>query len=455
MGLRKTKVRPELLTKVNAREAVEREQRRCVATDGVFWRYRPDWQPPAPAERRLCKRKSVPLWKPDRGTQLLVTCLDLHFKLGMFEPFFCSLAVYDLKDRCRLTENFYFDLNPTAVLSGVLEVQRSMADAITRSRHCIFSITDRCDAVYLVLRVQRVLQGSADDLDMYVRDKAPRTAAELAAMAKRANPTISRLSDFRQSVAWGMVSLFDSDGSFQHDGVDRLPAGARVDMNRLYIQRETLREADFIALMASVVKDPARGPRPCPDPGSFFRFGLVELDDKFQPANRIDPSCISLKNTASVVPLAPSSLPRETGAGAVVKEAQNFVLEEILPNSSFVNLLYVYPEFIRFQKFRNLACRVQIRAGDAKLEQVRERCLEQEQEGGRLTEADEQQPQEQQQERQPQRTVLIAAVYRRALSLTHAHGTHPPSATIATTTTTTTHNHTHTSHHPNRRHPPS
>lgn len=49
--------------------------------------------------------------------QFLIECLNLNFHFGQIEPFFCSLALYDLSKRAKISENFYFDKNPQALLS--------------------------------------------------------------------------------------------------------------------------------------------------------------------------------------------------------------------------------------------------------------------------------------------------------------------------------------------------
>jgi dedicator of cytokinesis protein 6/7/8 len=42
--------------------------------------------------------------------------MSLQFKLEQFEPFFCSVALYDVQHKKRISENFYFDLNPDKIL---------------------------------------------------------------------------------------------------------------------------------------------------------------------------------------------------------------------------------------------------------------------------------------------------------------------------------------------------
>lgn len=39
-----------------------------------------------------------------RGTQVLVQCRKLSFGLGNIEPLFCTLSLYDLRNKCRVSE---------------------------------------------------------------------------------------------------------------------------------------------------------------------------------------------------------------------------------------------------------------------------------------------------------------------------------------------------------------
>ncbi len=50
-----------------------------------------------------------------RSTKIHIEVKNLAFVLGELEPFFCSLALYDVTNKCRLSENFYFDLNSDAI----------------------------------------------------------------------------------------------------------------------------------------------------------------------------------------------------------------------------------------------------------------------------------------------------------------------------------------------------
>lgn len=67
-------------------------------------------------------------------------------------------------------------MNRPEVLTGALSVARQSADAVTTARHALFSVSDRRDGLYLVLRVERVLQGDPEEYDeAYLKEKPVQT----------------------------------------------------------------------------------------------------------------------------------------------------------------------------------------------------------------------------------------------------------------------------------------
>ena len=56
------------------------------------------------------RRPGVPL-KEDKGLEFCVEVKELTFEIGAIEPLFGILAVYDIKKKLKLSENFYFDIN--------------------------------------------------------------------------------------------------------------------------------------------------------------------------------------------------------------------------------------------------------------------------------------------------------------------------------------------------------
>lgn len=327
-------------------------------SEGLFWRYNPEWKYDTPPEERICKRVPVKMWEHDEPSQVLIKVEDLKFALPNVEPFYASLTLFDLARGVRLSEAFYFDLNnPDAVLSGVLEVARRCADEITLAKHCIFSVDDRHDGVHLVLRVEHVLQGDADSaVEPYTKTKQL-AQDKIDALKGRVVSSISRLAEYKQPFAWGVCQLYDDMGNVVDEGERQIAP--------LYLEKQTMSDEELVKAAREVLTAEKIKAKSFPD--SSFTFRVQELDFQLPP-NRVDPSSILLKDTADPLPLTDS----EEKSNPVVKEVLKFENPEtttVLPHDQFINLLYVYPKEVSFQKFRNIACRVQIRTNDSSLDQ--------------------------------------------------------------------------------------
>lgn len=80
------------------------------------------------------------------------------------------MALYDAKEKKKLSENFYFNLNSECtkqMLSGHLP----HADLSTLSRSAVFDILNPSPDIFLVVRVEKVLQGDVNEcVEPYIKD---------------------------------------------------------------------------------------------------------------------------------------------------------------------------------------------------------------------------------------------------------------------------------------------
>ena len=410
----------------DVQSAVRREQA-SSSREGLFWRFSPcySFDPASSADLTLVKRQSVNFWSSasQHACRFLVSIHALRLSLGNIEPLYCTLTVFDLKSEQRCSEDFHFDLNDPSLLTGQMAVEGSFPDPLTLCKHAIFSLTDghTHEQTVLALRVERVLQGDPADMDIYFKSKV-RTPAELHALSKRSRQNLVHLADFRQPFGWAMTQLFDSGGELR-------VAHGSVRMERLYLQSDSLKDELFIGVMKDALPDGGRSKHK-QFPSSYFECRIDQLDSNCMPPNRVDPSCIPLKNTGDVWPVQQLAEPnvaadfaalntnppaavaqqpaahsnshshhhphinphpplattvavssassastrsnQSTGAASssslsICKEVLDFTQSSLpIPADGFVNLLYVYPEFIKFEaKYRNIACRVQVRSSDS------------------------------------------------------------------------------------------
>lgn len=95
----------------------------------------------------------------------------LFFSLEIeVEPLFASMALYDAKERKKVSETFYYDLNPES-LKRMLGGHIPYSDTSTLARGCAFNITQPSSDIFLVIRLEKVLQGDLNEcIEPYMKD---------------------------------------------------------------------------------------------------------------------------------------------------------------------------------------------------------------------------------------------------------------------------------------------
>lgn len=159
----------------------------------------PDAETEDVIERRL--PAEIPI--EHQGHRILVKCLQLRLELEV-EPIFASMAIYDAKERKKISENFYFDMN-SDTLKRMLSTHIRTCDVSTQSRAGIFEISYPSNDLFLVIRLEKVLQGDLkDSVEPYLkddkdkcRDKAKLNAADYC----------ERLGKYRMPFAFTAIYL--------------------------------------------------------------------------------------------------------------------------------------------------------------------------------------------------------------------------------------------------------
>lgn len=86
------------------------------------------------------------------------------------EPLFASMALYDAKEKKKISETFYFDLNPES-LKRMLGNHIQYSDISTLARGCVFDISQPSSDLFLVVRLEKVLQGDLNEcVEPYMKD---------------------------------------------------------------------------------------------------------------------------------------------------------------------------------------------------------------------------------------------------------------------------------------------
>eukprot|EP00048_Salpingoeca_helianthica_P003774 m.70487 g.70487 ORF g.70487 m.70487 type:complete len:1891 (-) comp12891_c1_seq1:30-5702(-) len=286
----------------------------------------------------------LPLHDPVRQ-RYLFSCVDFQFKVEVFEPMFCSMALYSLTEAntlARISENFYFDFNREEVAS-LLAQNASHMIAGTRAHRAVLAV-DSPENVYALIRIEKVLEGEvARAAEPYFKEERKEDKVREAKTA--AKQLCERLGRFRMPLAFALVSLAEA--------LEETGDVLRTDM---YLwQPEKLREDDIVKLLVDM-KNPlpkrSRLRNYRKFPGSF-QYQLRPIGGQENIPNSLTPSF------ARVLPFD------EAKQAHLSVEVAEFPLKPIyLPHASLRHHLYVYPLTADLRpcgaNVRNICCRVEL-----------------------------------------------------------------------------------------------
>uniref|UniRef100_A0A674KH26 Dedicator of cytokinesis 11 n=1 Tax=Terrapene triunguis TaxID=2587831 RepID=A0A674KH26_9SAUR len=289
--------------------------------------------------------------------RFLVNCHDLTFNLQApvchraegsptnVEPFFISLALFDVKNNCKISADFHVDLNPPSVREMLLgsSTQESVAvGGVIASDSLlfvhfqgVFSVANPHVEIFLVARVEKVLQGSITHcVDPYIKNSDPvKTAQKVHKLAKQ---VCSRLGQYRMPFAWAARPVFkDSQGTLDLDG----------KFSPLYKQDSgKLSSEDLLKLLAEFRKmSNVKWHVAFADFPMFVRHLLISTY-----LSSLD--CV----TASYIPIKPF----EKGHENITVEVEEFVPEAAkyrYPFTIYKNHLYVYPLHLKYDSQKTFA----------------------------------------------------------------------------------------------------
>ncbi|CAB1323909.1 unnamed protein product [Coregonus sp. 'balchen'] len=179
---------------------------------------------PALDEEEPIERHCVPdVPKEHFGQRLLVKCLSLKFEIEI-EPIFACLALYDVKEKRKISENFFFDLNSEQT-KGMLRPHIQAAAISTLARSAIFSITYPSQDVFLVIQLEKVLQQGdigecAEPYMVFKESDAAKNKEKLDKLRSQSEQFCTRLGRYRMPFAWTAIHLMNivnSAGSLERD----------------------------------------------------------------------------------------------------------------------------------------------------------------------------------------------------------------------------------------------
>lgn len=220
-------------------------------------------------------KETIEPYREQFGQRILIKCDSLKFRLQtpseggdgsdmyQVEPYFTSFALYDAKAGRKLTENFYFDLNEDIVRDMMKSdclcngnVKRSPStngvnghttdystqlvakefnalpkDWLSRSKQAILSVTAQHPDIFIVVKIEKILQGSINaTTEPYLKAaKDPKMGLKLHKSVKMYS---QKIGYYRMPFAWAARPLFRLYSSDLDTAIE-FPAIYRQEANKL------------------------------------------------------------------------------------------------------------------------------------------------------------------------------------------------------------------------------
>uniref|UniRef100_A0A8C4LHS0 Dedicator of cytokinesis 7 n=1 Tax=Equus asinus asinus TaxID=83772 RepID=A0A8C4LHS0_EQUAS len=343
---------------------------------------------PSPDEEEPIERLSVPdVPKEHFGQRLLVKCLSLKFEIEI-EPIFASLALYDVKEKKKISENFYFDLN-SEQMKGLLRPHVPPAAITTLARSAIFSITYPSQDVFLVIKLEKVLQQGdigecAEPYMIFKEADATKNKEKLEKLKSQADQFCQRLGKYRMPFAWTAIHLMNivsSAGSLERDSTEvEISTGGKIWPYSHSSGRSSRERASSLVhmLFKSIIfayGTEQEGDRLSDE--DLYKF-LADMRRPSSVLRRLRPITAQLKIDISPAPenpyycLTPELLQVKLYPDSRVRptrEILEFPARDVyVPNTTYRNLLYIYPQSLNFANrqgsARNITVKVQFMYGE-------------------------------------------------------------------------------------------
>ncbi|XP_052588383.1 dedicator of cytokinesis protein 9 isoform X17 [Peromyscus californicus insignis] len=309
------------------------------------------------------------------GKRILVKCNDLSFNLQCcvaeneegpttnVEPFFVTLSLFDIKYNRKISADFHVDLNHFSVRQMLAPTSPALmnggqsppafqdalhAAAMQYPKQGIFSVTCPHPDIFLMARIEKVLQGSITHCaEPYMKSSDSSKVAQK--VLKNAKQACQRLGQYRMPFAWAARTLFkDTSGNLDKNA--RFSAIYRQDSNKLS-------NDDMLKLLADFRK---------PEKMAKLPVILGNLDITIDNVSSDSPNYLN----SSYIPMRQFEACSKSPLTFEVEEFVPCIPRHTQPYTVYSNHLYVYPKYLKydsqksFAKARNIAICIEFKDSD-------------------------------------------------------------------------------------------